>query len=135
MIELHGWLTIRNHYDGSDEFDDNSVINELMEKIKTKINENLFDDKMIQLDFHNGSLCLSMTLYTNHFGGACQNVFSLIRYISDIAPGSYGLVYLYDDEDENGHENTFQVFVLAKGRLTKHQDTFLSPLNPKVEDY
>ena len=51
-----------------------------------------------------------------------------------MAPGSYGLLYLHDDEDTNGFHNAFQVFVLSKGNFILCKDPFLSPYIPRVED-
>jgi hypothetical protein len=48
--------------------------------------------------------------------------------IAKEAKGSYGILYLHEDVDYNGHDNEFQVYVLAKGNLTKRKDYYLSPL-------
>jgi hypothetical protein len=34
-----------------------------------------------------------------------------------MVPGSYGVLYLHDDEDAGRPENEFRVYVAARGRL------------------
>ena len=41
--------------------------------------------------------------------------------------------YLYDDETE-GRENQFQVFVLSRGSVKEFSDFYLSPIVPTIED-
>jgi hypothetical protein len=60
-------------------------------------------------------------------------IIALFRYIADVAPGSYGLLYTEDDEDPE-HPNQFRVWVLARGTLAERGDPFLSPHFPVVED-
>lgn len=63
-----------------------------------------------------------------------KEAFALSQKIGEIAEGSYGLIYLYDDEDTTGKENQFQVFVLARSIVKEVHDTFLSPITPTIED-
>ena len=44
------------------------------------------------------------------------------------------MIYLYNDEDRNGKENQFQVFLLARGKIEEKADPFLSPIIPTIED-
>lgn len=50
-----------------------------------------------------------------------------------MAEGSYGLIYLYDDEAA-GRENQFQVFSLSRGSVKEFSDFYLSPIVPTIED-
>ena len=50
-----------------------------------------------------------------------------------MAEGSYRLIYLHDDEAD-GKENQFQVFVLSKGSVKEFSDSYLSPIIPTIED-
>ena len=62
---------------------------------------------------------------------------NLFQYIAKIAPGSYGLLYIRDDEDHlrgNDYENCFRVWRLCRGTLIELDDPFLSPAIPVVED-
>lgn len=58
----------------------------------------------------------------------------LYQNIGKIAEGSYGLIYLYNDEDMNGKENQFQAFSLARGIVKETTNPFLSPIIPTIED-
>ena len=44
------------------------------------------------------------------------------------------MFYMHDDEDRTGMENEFQVFVIARGKIRREKDPFLSPFIPAVED-
>ena len=82
----------------------------------------------------NGEHFLEFTLFSNRKDSRSREVFELYRRIGELAPGSYGLIYLYDDEDVEGRENQFQVFSLARGIVEEREDTFLSPVIPMIED-
>ncbi|WP_255297566.1 Imm7 family immunity protein [Leptospira kirschneri] len=44
--------------------------------------------------------------------------------------GSYGLLYIHDEEDDKNeidHSNEFVVWKLARGHLNQEKDPFLSP--------
>ena len=62
-----------------------------------------------------------------------EEVFMLVNKIGELAEGSYGLIYLYDDEAV-GKENQFQVFSLSRGSVEEFSDQFLSPIAPTIED-
>ncbi|KRF32213.1 hypothetical protein ASG93_04815 [Paenibacillus sp. Soil787] len=57
--------------------------------------------------------------------------------MSENLPGSYGLLYVHNDEDfkgEDDNSNNFIVWKLARGKLTQEKDNYLSPYIPVVED-
>ena len=82
----------------------------------------------------NGEWFLQFSLYSNRKDSRSQEIFGLYRSIGEIAPGSYGLIYLYDDEDREGRENQFQVYMLARGCVEEREDLYLSPVIPVIED-
>jgi len=130
MYEYHGWATIRDTPKNADE--DNicktvKIINELIQ-----VHSSFFD--AIDLRAVNGAYHLWIAGYRNHKPEGVDDPKIFIEKLAEIAPGSYGLLYVMDDEDPNGFNNEFQVFVLARGKLTKRNDTFLSPFIPVVED-
>ena len=59
----------------------------------------------------------------NHSGS--PYVIELFKWIGKVAPGSYGILYVYDAEDENYH-NEFRVWRLCRGELKEYDDPFLS---------
>ena len=131
MVELHGWAIIRESFTADDE-DDNTelIVNSLSQEIKKlKI-----DEKHLRIDYCNGEAFVTATKLTNHFSGDIKGIIGFFKHITLVAPGSYGLLYVHDDEDTNGFDNTFQVFVLSKGNFKLCQDPFLSPYTPMVED-
>lgn len=101
MVEVHGWITLRETY-------------------------KLVEDE-------NGEYFIEFSRYANHRSGDVMDLLSLFETVGRIAEGSYGLLYMHDDEDRE-HYNDFVVYRLARGRVTVFQDSFLSPLIPVVED-
>ena len=60
-------------------------------------------------------------------------IIELFHRVADLAPGSYGLLYVHDDEDPE-HDRHFRVFRLIRGTVTEHADHLLSPVIPTLED-
>lgn len=130
MIELHGWITFRETYKAF--FEEEAHIDFLIKKIQEEIN-NLFWFKP-KIEAQNGVWFTQFSIYANRMNPQILEVFELCRKIGEITEGSYGLIYLYDDEDTGGNENAFQVFSLARGVLKNREDPFLSPIIPTIED-
>ncbi len=128
MIELHGWVTIRETYKVIFEEDNDNIF---IDKIKKEI-ENLSWFKP-QIKALNGEWFLEFTIFANRKNPETEEVFQLYNRIGELAEGSYGLIYLYDDEAE-GKENQFQVFSLSKGNIKEFSDSYLSPVIPTIED-
>ena len=128
MIELHGWITIKETYKVTVEEDNEDLI---IDRIKREI-ENLSWFKP-QIKALNGEWFLEFTIFANRKNPETEEVFKLYNRIGELAEGSYGLIYLYDDEAE-GRENQFQVFSLSKGSVKEFNDFYLSPIVPTIED-
>jgi hypothetical protein len=60
-------------------------------------------------------------------------VFGLSPWLSQRAPGSYGLLYVWDDESR-GYENEFRVWRLVRGRVEEMSDPFSLTLHITIED-
>ncbi|MBD5452840.1 MAG: hypothetical protein HDR30_00740 [Lachnospiraceae bacterium] len=129
MIELHGWVTIRETYKVTFEEDNDNIF---IEKIKQEI-ENLSWFKP-QIKALNGEWFLEFTLFANRKNPETEEVFQLYNRIGELAEGSYGLIYLYDDEAK-GKGNQFQVFSLSKGSIKEFSDSYLSPVIPTIEEF
>jgi len=69
--------------------------------------------------------------FSNH--RSSPDVAELFEHVGVVAPGSYGLLHVGDDEDPD-HENEVRVLRLVRGRITQHTETLLSPCIPTVED-
>ena len=131
MFEFHGWITLR--VDDSDDADIGVLRarEELaIEKLDAAIREHCDDISLFEIERTSNDLLVLVTHgLRNH---ADRGVVSLYRWIAENLPNSYGLLYVHDDEDPV-HDNEFQVFKLAKGKLSEHADPFLSPYSPTVE--
>ena len=68
----------------------------------------------------------------NHRGTNHDALMSVLRHISEMLPGSHGLVYWSDDE--GSESNAYRVIVIGRGQLHEHPDPFLSPKVPTVAD-
>lgn len=68
--------------------------------------------------------------YRNHRNA---HVLETWRTIGQLAPGSYGLLYVQDDEDE-GRDNSWVVYAMTRGQVTEGTDAWLSPVVPTLQD-
>lgn len=125
MTELHCWVTIREHYCLDD---DNLEL--IVQKINKRIEKYSFDFKVKSM---NGEYYLEYSLFSNHFSQDANELLNLFSYIGEVAIGSYGLLYLHDDEDIEKH-NYFKVYKLAKGIIYEIEDNYLSPCIPTIEE-
>lgn len=82
----------------------------------------------------NGDYFMEFSIYANRMNKEVLEAFELYKKIGEMAEGSYGLIYLYDDEAADGKENMFQVFVLARGEVKREKDSYLSPIIPVIAD-
>ena len=83
----------------------------------------------------NGALVFQVSGGANHRGEDHESLLAVLRHVAAELPGSYGLVYWYDDEDPGRSRfDGYRVIVVARGRLQDRYDPFLSPIVPHVED-
>lgn len=93
-----------------------------------------------QLNNHTGILQLASS--RNHRGETPLAV-EVLEWIASNGPGSYGLVYIHDDEDAGDgarsrgrsgvdHTNEFRVWRLLDGKVEELDDPFLSPIVPRI---
>lgn len=127
MVEAHGWITLRETYKVVDE--DN--IDEILKKIHEEIDKIKYPK--LQLRVLNGEYFIEFSLYTNHMSGDVKDLIAFFKTVGIIAEGSYGLLYLHNDEDSENYNN-FVVHRLARGEVQVFQDTMLSPAVPTIED-
>jgi hypothetical protein len=88
---------------------------------------------------HTGLLQLNTS--RNH---RSSQVWELLEYLSKSSTGTYGILYVNDDEDIEGltcygrgkanYQNVFRVWSLKNGELIEHSDPFLSPILEAGED-
>jgi len=127
MVEMHGWITLRDTYEDTDEDKTKTIVDDINSKIK----EYGYYD--LEATWMNGECCLQFALYTNHWGQQNQDYLDIYHYIAGKAAGSYGLLYVHDDEAKNDG-NSFVVYKLIRGKVERVVDDMLSPYIPTVED-
>lgn len=93
-----------------------------------------------QLNYVHGVLSLASA--TNH-RGQMPTIVTVLHWLAEHGPSSYGIVYLHDDEDSgawaqargrSGEDltNVFRVWRLRRGRVDELEDPFLSPIVPAL---
>lgn len=131
MIDINGWISIRESY--TEEGEDGEKLDDIIKQIESKIrHEYNFANENYDLKMINGGFVLNITISHNH---RVEHPFELIRWVAEVAPGSFGVVYVIDDEDvSRDNENKFKVWLIKKGVVDELDDPFLSPINPIIEE-
>lgn len=119
MIILNGWL---NGLSGSKE--------------SRKIIEEINNNGIIANDaFMNGEVAFQFYMCHNHLGSSFDLFFKKLNELLKIEDNEvYGVIYFNDDEDPKFYDS-WQVWLVRKGIIEKVEDTFLSPLSEKIENY
>jgi hypothetical protein len=138
VYSVHGWATISPSYKNDDTVDDLlDHMDELRGQIADKIRHLGLDrtdrwtNPFAEIHALNYATHLWLSGSNNHPRWH-ETIMELFTYIATVAPGSYGLLYVENDEDTE-HPNQFRVWVLARGALVERGDPFLSPHFPVVE--
>ena len=117
---------------------------ELLARLKSfLVKERLGLDWHIGQRMYHSCGVLTFTSSSNHRGQTPGPV-DLLRWLAEQGPGSYGLVYLHDDEDvgdagrARGRDGTdcsneFRVWRLLAGKVEELDDPFLSPIIPRLD--
>ena len=129
MVELHGWLTVSATYKDEDTLADFEP-DKVLQTVKKIISASGYN---IRLKYQNGSAFIDTLICSNHRTKEVDDIIGIYRHISEAATGSYGMIFLRDDEDAE-HGNEFQVYVFKKGKCILKTDTELSPCIPTIED-
>jgi len=125
MFEFHGWAVLRYHTHDTDEM--------LQDKAVNNFKKYIADNDPMKLSMtktYNGQDSFLISGLHNH---KSKYVIEIYNWIAVYLPGSYGLLYIQDDEDTESY-NIFTVLKLARGKVQKVNDPFLSPYVPTVED-
>lgn len=127
MVELHGWLSVWETY-GDEDLLSQDELDRIMRKVKDVVSEN-----GIELRYINGVPFVNTLLCSNHRTAEVDNIIGAYTKISQTATGSYGVIYLRDDEDAE-HYNEFQVYAFKNGTCTQRADVDFSPCAPTIEE-
>lgn len=124
VYEWHGWATLRRtpavDYDDLDQ-ETLSAVRALLAESGSLINETA------DLRGANGEWHVWLAGCHNHRTPAIERLF---RSIARAAPGSYGILYTFDDEASDGWDR----WVMRRGSVSRAEDKDLSPHVGTVED-
>lgn len=129
MIEINGWVSIHITADGEE---DSDKLKEVISIINRKIQDIAAFNQFFEIKAMNGCYTLYIGLNHNHDNGYYDSIHQLSNDIGKIAPGSYGLIYVRNDEDFSDF-NKFKVLRIAKGVVTNEEDNLISPCSPIIE--
>lgn len=129
MIEIQGWIaiTLTEHEEETTNLQDVIIKVNMLLKPLNQLNQ-YFEVKNI-----NGNYLLFIGLCHNHNIDYDKDIYKLLNKIGGLARGSYGLVYIRSHDDVHRY-NKFEVYRLAKGRISIKKDNLLSPCIPIIED-
>lgn len=130
MIEIHAWITLQY----SDYHFEEQLQRRFIANFKQYLKENfewLLQENYCHVTVYNGLDCFSLHKQHNHKGKEFYPL-EIFEWVAREGKGSYGILYYYDDEDEELY-NEFQVYVLKRGKLLKEVDKFLSLYFSEVE--
>ncbi len=129
MFSWHGWAVIQTSAGSEDlAHDPDQATIDAVTAIVDAGHGNF--NEVIGLSNLNGSLQLWMIGAHNH---RSEQPTALFRAIGEAAPGSYGLLYVADDEAPDCG-NAFVAWVMRKGSIDVESDPFLSPRRWTIED-
>lgn len=133
MYQFHGWISVEETYENRDI--ENEKIYELVEEIKNHITNLKWTDfdGIIDIRPFNGTFFLWVAGNPNHKPCDEYGPIELFKYVGQTAQGSYGILYVLDDEDlKDNNDDYFKVFVLTRGVVKEYRDHFLSPVMPTI---
>lgn len=126
MVELHGWLSIRETYEDEDSLPPKEI-DEITRKVK-----DIISDSGIELRYANGEPYVNTLFCSNHRTSEVDEIIEAYKSVSKTATGSYGVIYLRDDDDAK-HFNKFQIYVFKNGTCSQRSDEDFSPCIPTIE--
>ncbi|MGQ4615167.1 Imm7 family immunity protein [Nocardia sp. R7R-8] len=130
MFEYHGWTTVQHSAGDESGAQFEGAYRATEEIVRClRSGQGMVDTRIV-----NGSAQLHLAGLLNHCGTEGKEIIDSFRKIGTVAPGSYGVMYIWDDEDRSGLINEFQVMVMKRGQVTVVRDTHLSPCVPAIED-
>ena len=127
MTELHGWLAVRET-----PADEDALPEDELKRIMNGVRDILAETDCVKLVYANGEPYLNTLFCANH---RCESdeIIGIYRRIAALARGSYGMIYLHDDEDSE-HHNEFMTYIFKRGECTVCTDEHFSPCIPTIED-
>ena len=127
MFEYHGWVTIQATTSGDD---DAALLERLVDRVHRALRDSA-DVDLIDLRWSAGMPMLHFGGFDKHGEGLAPALLSLFTRAGELAPGSYGLLHIWNDQDPE-HDNEFQVYRMARGQVTEREDPHLTPVAPTL---
>lgn len=134
MVEFHCWITLRYDDYHNIEIKQRAFLNRFKEFIENE-HSFLLERGIGRIVKYNDLDCFVLSGLFNHKTQPFSPL-EIMKWISINGRGSYGLLYILNDEDDqrNGdNSNRFKVWVLKRGNLLEMDDIFLSPYFPECE--
>ncbi|KDN16798.1 immunity 7 family protein [Amycolatopsis rifamycinica] len=128
MFEYHGWVTIQATASGDD---DAALLERLVDRVHRAIRD-AADVDLVDLRWSAGIPMLHFGGIDKH-GAQSTDLLTLFTRAGELAPGSYGLLYTWDDQDTE-NDNNFRVYRMARGQVTEREDPHLTPVAPTILD-
>ncbi|MEE1788796.1 Imm7 family immunity protein [Streptomyces sp. SP17BM10] len=129
MFEYHGWINVLESADADDGSHDDARLRLIVERIDERIRE-LDSPYLVDLRWMNAGAFVHLGGCPNHRD---DSIVAFFREVGQLAPGSYGLLHVRDDEEPD-RENEVTVIRMVRGRLSTHTEPLLSPCIPVLED-
>ena len=129
MFDYHGWVTLRDHATADDGV--------TLADATLKAVQGLLRSADLNNDFQTADVRAANGFWHVWLAG-CRNhrnepVLAAWRTLAQLAPGSYGVLYVQDDEDPE-HDNHWLQHIMARGGLKVRRDKYLSPVVPVLQD-
>src|SRR5688572_24793664 len=105
MYEYHGWIVLRESLKEVDE----GGLGVIVQAVTDRVLQIGDGNPLACVRSINGAEHLVVSGFANHRPPEAESVLDLYRFVAETAPGSYGLLHVWDDEDLTGKENEFQV--------------------------
>jgi len=106
-----------------------------VEQVRATMRALTWASAFAELRVLNGRVMLLVHGYLNRRRAEAGEVVDLIKAVSALLPGSYGLLYELDEEVETEDGRAaFSVTVIKRGGCFGASDPFLSPTIPTIED-
>ncbi|MEU5148946.1 Imm7 family immunity protein [Streptomyces yangpuensis] len=132
MFEYHGWINVQESAD-ADEDSEGGLGNDGLRRIAGAVAariEEVAGPGLLDLRWMNGELFVHLGGFRNHRD---PEVLAFFGEVGRLAPGSYGVMHVRDDEDP-GRENEVRVLRMVRGRVHEDVEAALSPCIPVLED-
>jgi hypothetical protein len=134
---LMGWFNIDDRTFWSNDTDTNENVERLeakLEALRGRVRELDLWTTIVEIRQINGQDLLLLFANQNHPRDTPAVVDTLLAYVSEQFPGTFGLLHEYNDEIGEEWWNQYRLRVMVRGQLIDRPDPFFSPIQPTIED-